>query len=198
MPFHSFVQDGEGWKTLEEKRVYSSPFMQVQEMKVQTPTRPQGAHWTVVHRKAACVVVPVLENGDFLLIRQERVPVRQALWEFPAGQIDVEEGDFDRSVARNGVREMQEETGYELAPGFEIIRMGHFFTSPGMTDEVCHLMLARGVTPSPKGTQHDKEEAITECRAVSPSKLKEMIGEGRICDANSLAAFARMVAMGLL
>ena len=27
-------------------------------------------------------------DGRLLLIRQERIPIRAAIWEFPAGQID--------------------------------------------------------------------------------------------------------------
>jgi ADP-ribose pyrophosphatase len=194
MPFHSFTLNDKGWEDLHEEVAYSSPYVQVREVKVKTATRPEGVNWTVVHRKAACVVVPVLANGDFVLIRQERVPVRGAMWEFPAGQIDVVGSDF----FENGLREMREETGYEAAPDAEITAMGRFFTSPGMTDEVCYLMRVKPVQPSPEGAQHDQEEAILERRIVSPATLRQMIAEGELCDANSLAAFGRMVAMGLL
>ena len=42
-------------------------------------------------------------------------------------------------------RELREETGYELAPGGELVSLGYFFTSPGFTDEHCYLFLARPV-----------------------------------------------------
>jgi ADP-ribose pyrophosphatase len=193
MPFHSFTKDEEGWENLEEREAYASPYIQVRELKVRTPTRPEGVEWTVVHRKAACVVVPVLANGDFIIIRQERVPLRGAMWEFPAGQIE-EAGD----LFANGIREMREETGYMPAPEAKITSLGLFFTSAGMTDEVSHLMHVKPVVPSPDGPQHDADEAILETRIVSPATLRKMIADGELYDANSLAAFARMVAMGLL
>ena len=47
-----------------------------------------------------------------------------------------------REVAR---RELREETGYELEPGAELVSLGHYFTSPGFTDEHCYFFLARPV-----------------------------------------------------
>ena len=95
------------------------------------------------------------------------------------------------------MRELREESGYELAPDGELIALGHFFPSAGFTDEHSHLLLARGVVPSPHGHAHDSAEAITECRAFTREEFRAMIASGEIRDANTLAAFARLVAMGL-
>ena len=55
---------------------------------VRTPTRPKPRSWTVVHRKAAVIVAPMTREEKIVLICQERVPIRAAIWEMPAGQID--------------------------------------------------------------------------------------------------------------
>jgi 8-oxo-dGTP pyrophosphatase MutT (NUDIX family) len=124
------------------------------------------------------------------------VPIRATIWEFPAGQIDdLEEPDRVRAT---GLREMREEAGYELAPGGEVIALGHFFPSAGFTDEHSHLLLARPVVPAADGAQPDAAESITECRAFSPEELRAAIASGEVRDANTLAAFARLVAMGLI
>jgi len=198
MPFHSLIVDSEGWETLEGREVFANPYVQVQLLKVRTPTRPGGVEWTVVHRKAACVIVPVLEDGRFLLIRQERVPVRQAMWEFPAGQIDEGDATSPETVARNGIRELREETGYEPSPQAAVKSLGFFFSSQGFTDEMCHLLRVEPVVPSADGCRHDGDEAITGCRAVTLEELRAMIAGNEIRDANTLAAFARMSALGLL
>jgi ADP-ribose pyrophosphatase len=136
------------------------------------------------------------DEGKLVLVRQERVPIRATIWEFPAGQIDDhEEPDAIRTT---GLRELREEAGYELAPGGAVESLGHFFPSSGFTDEHSHLLLARPVVPSPQGNELDAHEAITECRAFSAEELRTMIASGEVRDANTLAAFARMVAIGAL
>ncbi len=202
---HDFIRDGEGWRTLGEEVHFENRNLNVATHTVLTPTRPDPAHparWVVVHRKAAVVVAPMTAAGDFLLVRQERIPVRASLWEFPAGQVDEEKvgGDeLDRVLRDTALRELREETGYELpAAGGELVALGFFFTSQGFTDEHNHLFLARGVVPSPRGSEPDEHEAITGCRGFSPAELRRMIAEGEIRDGNTLSLFARLVARELV
>jgi ADP-ribose pyrophosphatase len=196
MTFHDFIKDGEGWRTVADETLFENPHISVHRPTVVSPTRPEPFRWLVAHRKGAVVIAPMTKEGDFLLVRQERVPIRATIWEFPAGQIDdTAESDAIRATA---IRELREETGFQLAPGGELLPLGHFFPSAGFTDEHSHLMLARTVVPSPLGHLHDAGEAITECRAFSKDRLRAMIASGEICDANTLSVFARLVAMGLI
>jgi ADP-ribose pyrophosphatase len=198
MRFHNFNHDAPGWQTLSDETAFANPFAELHLVKVSTPMRPEGANWTIVHRKGACVVAPITGEGKLLLIRQERIPVRAAIWEFPAGQIDeVGEAD-DEVIQQTALRELREESGFELAPGGELIPLGLFFSSPGIMDEHNYLFVARPVVPSPNGTEHEASEAIGECRAFTPDELREMIASGEIRDANTLSVFARMTARGML
>jgi len=76
--------------------------------------------------------------------------------------------------------------------------LGHFFSSPGFTDEHSYLVLAKPVVPSHRGQELDPNEVIIECRAFSPEQIRAMIASNEIRDANTLCSFARMTAMGLL
>lgn len=198
MSFHDFIRDEHGWRTVSDETHFANPYLEVHRVTVTSPTRGEPFQWTVAHRKGAVVVAPMTASGDFLLVRQERVPIRATIWEFPAGQIDESAGHEEAAIRATGLRELREESGYELAPGGEVISLGVFFPSAGFTDEHSHLVLARPVVPSALGHEHDESEAITECRAFSPTELRAMIAGGEIRDANTLAAFARMVAMGVL
>ena len=195
MAFHNFIRDEDGWRTQANETLFANPYLSVQRVTVTSPTRSTPFTWTVTHRTAAVVVVPVTAAGEFLLVRQERVSIRATIWEFPAGQID-DHAEPD-AIRTTGLRELREESGHELAPGGELISLGHFFPSAGFTDEHSHLLLARPVVPSPLGHDHDESEAITECRAFPPAEFRAMIARGEIRDANTLSAFARMVALGL-
>jgi ADP-ribose pyrophosphatase len=199
-PFQSFIREGPGWETISNDLQFANPYLQVFLTRVRTPARPDGVPWTVLHRKAGAVVAPMTPDGRLLLIRQERIPLRAALWEFPAGQIDDPAGreDADAAIRATACRELREETGYELPPGVELIAMGCFYSSPGFTDEHSYLFLARGVIPAAAGPSHDENESILECRPFTAAELRGMIAENEIRDANTLSAFARMSVLGLI
>jgi ADP-ribose pyrophosphatase len=196
MAFQQFIRDTDGWRTLSTEVQHANPHVEVHRVIVESPTRATPFPWTVCHRKAGVVIVPMTAAGEFVLVREERVPIRTTIWAFPAGQIDdSEEPDAIRAT---GLRELREEAGHLLAPGGEVVSLGHFFPSPGFTDEHSYLLLVRPVVPSPDGAQPDTNEGILGCRAFSHNALRAMIASGEIGDANTLAAFSRLTAMGLL
>ena len=192
--FHRFIQSGDGWSVVSSEQQFANPYVEVHRALVTSPTRPEPFQWTVVHRKGAVVVAPMTADGRFILVRQERVPIRATIWEFPAGQID-DTSDPD-AIRATGLRELEEEAGHTLAPGGEMLPLGHYFPSSGFTDEHSHLLLARPVVPAAGGAKPDAAESITDCRAFSLQEIRAMIASGEICDANTLVAVARMVALG--
>ena len=196
MSFHQFIKDEPGWRTHANETLFANSHLEIHRPTVTSPTRPEPFTWTVCHRKSAVVIAPITAEGKILLVRQERVPIRATIWELPAGQIDDhEEPD---SIRATGLRELREEAGYELAPGGEVQSLGHFFPSCGFTDEHSHLIVARPVVPHVHGVDLDAHEAITDCRAFSVEELRAMIANGEVRDANTLAAFARLVATRII
>jgi 8-oxo-dGTP pyrophosphatase MutT (NUDIX family) len=197
MPFHEFTPDRPGWETIEDKVAFANPHLEIHNVKVTSPTRSKPFAWTVCHRKAAVVVAPQTAEGGFVLVRQERVPLRATIWEFPAGQIDAATDHDAAAIRATGLRELREESGYAPAEGAEVIALGHFFPSCGFSDEHSHLLLVRPVSRA-GALQLDENESITEARVFAPGELRAMIASGEICDANTLAAFARLAAKGLV
>jgi ADP-ribose pyrophosphatase len=197
MPFHSFTPDRNGWQTISDDTLFANSHLEVHQVRLTSPTRPKPFQWTVCHRKAAVVVVPMTAEGGFVLVRQERVPIRATIWEFPAGQIDHATDHDADAIKATGLRELQEESGYEMLAGGEVIPLGHFFPSSGFTDEHSHLLLVKPVAPGPSGMHLDANEAIAEARVFSREELRAMIAAGEVRDANTLAAWARLTAKGL-
>jgi ADP-ribose pyrophosphatase len=165
---------------------------------VRIPGDERIRHWTTVRRKKAVVIAPITASGNFVLIRQARIPVRKLSWEFPAGQFDGPEEPSPESLQVTAIRELAEETGYALGDDGALIPLGYFYSSHGFTDETQHLFLARPVRPSPRGSVPDHTEVIAETREFSLEELRRMIAENIIQDANTLALFARLVARGLV
>jgi ADP-ribose pyrophosphatase len=196
--FHDLIKEPKGWGSIDHEVRFSNPYLTVSIDTVITPTRPDGVVWTIAHRKGAVVVAPITTDGRIVLVQQERIPIRANLWEFPAGQID-EAYDHDEAVIRGtALRELREESGYELGPDGELVAMGMFFSSPGFMDEHSYLFAARNVVPSPDGHSPDESESFTGCHAFTQAEFRAMIASGEIRDANTLSAFAKMVTLGIL
>lgn len=181
------------WPTLNSEILCDTPWLSVAREKIATPSRPAGVNWMVIRRPVAAVVAPRTPEGNYVLIRQERVPARREFWEFPAGQVDGEV--TPQSILATASRELGEEAA--LACRTPLIPLGRYFSSPGFTDECCHLFLADGVEQAPGLKCHDANEVIHDVRTFTPDELRRAVAEGEICDANTLACFARLQARGL-
>ncbi len=185
-----------GWREIGRETLAETPFLVVNRETVATPSRPEGLDWMVVRRKQAAVIAARTVAMDYLLVRQERVAARRAFWEFAAGQID--ESVVDAAAIRStAVRELGEETGYEIGNEGDLTELGIYYSSPGFTDEMCHLFLATGVVRREAGAELDENEGIVECRAFSREEVTAMIRSGEICDANTLCCCARLMVRGI-
>ncbi len=193
------VEDKDGWKKVSAEQTYADPYIQIERARYLTPGRSkEPVIWTVAHRKSAVAVAPVLEDGRFVLISQERLPVQRVLWEFPAGQIDERDGHESReTIVATVLRELREESGCELAPGGGVEPLGYFLPSQGFTTEHVYLFRASPVCvvsrPEPDGSEH-----ISDVRFVSAEELRRMIAENEITNALTLALYARMSAKGMI
>jgi 8-oxo-dGTP pyrophosphatase MutT (NUDIX family) len=190
------VQDGDGWKTVSSTHHFTNDHLEVVTEEVRTPARPEPRPWTIVRRKAAVIIAPMTREGGIVLIRQERIPIRAAIWEMPSGQIDDRNAD-ENEMQQVALRELREEACYELAKDGQLISLGPFFSSPGFTDEHGYLFLARPVERCAQG-ERDEAESIIDCRAFSPDEIRRMIAANEIRDANTLGIWARLVAGGHL
>jgi len=131
------------------------------------------------HYNGAAVVLPVLDDGSIVLIRNYRFAVDEHLYELPAGML--EEGEDPAECA---ARELIEETGYRAG---RMEKLGAFYTGPGTTDENMHAFLATELT----GGQQDLE-AYEEIRVevFGDAAIRQMVADGTIHDGKTIAALA--------
>jgi len=190
------MKDGD-WKTISSERHFANRNLEVVTDRVQTPARADARPWTIVHRKPAVVIAPMTRDGKIILIRQERIPIEQAIWEMPSGQIDDQDAEHDK-IKNTALREVREETGYELGQNGELISLGYFFSSPGFTDERGYFFLARPVQPCAGGPDREEGESILDCRGFNSEEIRGMIADNDIRDANTLGICAMLAARGLL
>jgi len=185
------------WEIISSERHFANAHLEVATERVRTPFRSEPRAWTIVHRKAAVIIAPMTREGKILLIRQERIPIREAIWEMPSGQIDNHNAD-QGEIKKVALRELCEESGYELVQDGELIPIGHYFSSPGFTDERGYFFLARPVQRCKEPPDRDETESILDCREFTVEQIRRMIAQNEIRDANTLGLWARVLAGGLL
>jgi ADP-ribose pyrophosphatase len=88
----------------------------------------------VIGHPGVAVVLPLLDDGRVVFVRQYRHAVRRTLLELPAGTLGPRESP--RACAR---RELEEETGWRAG---RLRPMARFYGAPGVLSEVMHLFAA--------------------------------------------------------
>ena len=129
----------------------------------------------VIRHPGAAAMVPLLDDGNVVLVKQYRHAVNNYLWEIPAGTLEPDEEPMACAE-----RELVEETGYE-ATNFD--KLTEILPAPGYTDEHIHIFLATGLTLAEQRLEDD--EVLT-VRPTPFDKAIEMIKTGEIQDAKTI------------
>jgi ADP-ribose pyrophosphatase len=125
-----------------------------------------------------CVgVVPFLDDGRVLLVRQYRYVQKDARWEIPTG--GVKEGE---SLEQAAQRELQEEVGYRAE---RLTWVSSYYTSKSVCDETAHLYIGEGLVPARR--RHDETEFIEVKPFPFPEAL-QMVIDCSIMDGMSVIA----------
>ncbi len=132
---------------------------------------------TLVH-KGAAAVVPVLDDGRILLVKQFRHAIDRVSLEIPAGGRNGTDEPFMEAAAR----ELEEETGYTAS---ELTHLISIVTAIAYCDEKIEVYVARGLKKT--GQNLDPDEYI-EVEAYEPEEIVGMIREKKIQDSKTIAA----------
>jgi 8-oxo-dGTP pyrophosphatase MutT (NUDIX family) len=145
----------------------------------------------VIHHPGAVVVVPLTAERKVVMVRQFRAAVGKELLELPAGKRDMD-GEATEMTAR---RELAEEVGRRAG---RLDLLAHFYNSPGFTDELSWLYLARDLDVVPFDPQGAEEQHMT-LEEVDLDAVPSMISAGVIVDAKSIVGLClTMQSLGVL
>ncbi|GAA3462254.1 NUDIX domain-containing protein [Saccharothrix longispora] len=144
----------------------------------------------VVEHLGAVAVVALDDDGGVTLVHQYRHPLGRRLWELPAGLLDAG-GESPREAA---ARELAEEVGLAATEWVTLVDVA---VSPGFTDEVVRVFLARGLSVVDRDVQGE-EEADLEARTFPLDEAVAMALAGEIVNGPAVAGLlaARAVVAG--
>ena len=172
-------EEGLAEQTLDDQLMYEGDYLKLHRATVQLPNGATSYREYLKH-PGAVMIMPLFENGDVLLERQYRYPMRKVFIEFPAGKKDAGEAPLETAK-----RELLEETGYRAE---RYTHVTDIHNALAYSDEVIHFYLAEGLIQA--GEQQLDDNEFVQLLRVPLSQLMMWIKNGWVSDVKTqLGAF---------
>jgi ADP-ribose pyrophosphatase len=165
-------------RTLSSREIYRNPWLRLREDQIERSNGVRGIYGVI--DKDDCVVILPIEDGTIYLIEQFRYTIQQRALELPQG--GWETPDIDPEELARG--ELREETGLIAA---SMTYLGFMWIAYGFARQKQHVYLASGLTHA--GTDPDPEEHDLTLHTFSIAEFEQMLIDGTIQDACTLAAW---------
>jgi ADP-ribose pyrophosphatase len=130
-----------------------------------------------VEHPGSVAILPLLEDGRVCLIRSRRLTVNKTLIEVPAGTCEPNESPLETAH-----RELAEETGYRAS---QMEQLASFYPSPGITNEVMWIFVARGLREGEHAREPNEE---IDNLVVRWEEAIKMVETGEIEDGKTIVA----------
>ena len=143
---------------------------------------PDGSeeNFDFIKHKGAAAVIPVLDDGRIIMVKQYRNAIDAYTLEIPAGGLDG--ADEPTKVAAH--RELEEETGY-YAKMEDVEFLLSLYTTVAFCNEKIDIYVARNLV---KTEQHLDDDEFIDVGIYSIDELTDLVLTGKIVDAKTIAA----------
>jgi ADP-ribose pyrophosphatase len=165
------------WKKISEISALKNPWWTYKRDECELPSGRHG-EYHYVHTNGSSMIIPVMDDGKILMVKQYRYLAAKESIEFPCGS--VKDGSTYDETA---IHELVEETGYTSSKLFFVRGFNPY---NGVTDEMCHAYLARSLQHV-GGKPDETEEFVLVPSTVT--EVNENIRNGIIWDGMSIAAW---------
>ncbi len=164
-------------KLLKSEKVYDGKVFNLIVDEIEYPSGNRAIREVAEHPGGA-VVVALSRRREILLVRQYRYPMKQYLYELPAGRLSSGEDPKDCAA-----RELEEETGFRARSLQHLVSI---YTSPGFCSERLHIFLAEGLENTEKGQRLEEGELHLTFEWVAFVDAIAMIRRGDIVDGKTI------------
>lgn len=132
---------------IDDEVIFEGRIVHLHLKRVRLPNGEESKREIIQHH-GAVAMVPLLPDGQVILVRQYRTAAKRILLEIPAGTLEPNE-----SPEKAAIRELREEIGYHPQ---SIKHLGGIFAAPGYTTEYIHIYLATDLNHDPLQTDSDE------------------------------------------
>lgn len=171
----------EAAKVLDTRVAYDGRIFQAIVERVRLPGREEPSTVEIVRHAPSVVIAAMPTPGTVMLVRQYRHPIRETIWELPAGSVDP--GETPEAAAR---RECHEELGVVAG---QVEAIGRMLPLPGYCTEEMHLFRVTATRPpgddDPAAHQDDDEDI--EVGVFELDRVRQMVRSGEIRDLKTAA-----------
>ncbi len=183
------TQQEQPWKILSTERILDASHLQVRRERLELPDGTIIPDYYIIENRGWVGIVPITEDGRFIINKQYKHGIGYKVLEFPAGGIDEEEDPLQTAH-----RELMEETGYStdrmefLAP---------MLANPSGALTRIWWYVAYNVRKT--GTQKIDATEVIENFLVTPAELMRLIHSGDFAVQGQIAAaYMVLERLGLL
>ena len=162
------------FKRLNRKLSYTGKILKVYTDHVEV--NGKESDWDFVHHNGGAAVIPVMDDGRIIMVRQWRNALDRYTLEIPAGALD--QGESGHACVS---RELEEETGYRSEHIEWLVSTNSW---AAFTNELVEIFVARDLMESKQ--RFDEEESI-ELEFYTIDELLTLIYRGDITDSKTVA-----------
>ena len=173
-------------KLLDSEVIYKGSIFSLRKDKIEIDNNLEVIR-DVIEHPGAVVILPVLANGNLIVIKQYRHSIGRHILEFPAGALEAGE-DPDSCASR----ELMEEIG--KYPN-SLKSIGTLYPTPGFCDEIQYCYVAKDLID--RKLEGDIDEQI-EVLTMTPSELELSMKNNEFCDAKSIAIYYKAKILGMV
>lgn len=166
-------------KTITENIIYKGRILTFSCDKIELPNGKEATR-EIVRHPGGVGILPLTDDGEVLLVNQFRYPYKSAILEIPAGKLSPGEDPLEC-----GKRELREETG---ATAQEYTNLGRLLPSPGYTDEIIYIYLAKGLSI---GEMQLDDDEFLDVVSMPLKKAYEMVMSGELTDSKTQIAILK-------
>ena len=163
------------------KLIHNGAIVDIYQDRMQLPDGSEE-NFDFIKHKGAAAVIPVMDDGRILMVRQYRNAIDQYTLEIPAGGLNG--ADEPTRIAAH--RELEEETGYR-ADIEDVTFLLTLYTTVAFCNEKIDIYVAKNLT---KTEQHLDADEFIDVRAYTIDELSQMILDGEIVDSKTIAALS--------
>lgn len=157
--------------------VFSGQYLKIWRDEVELSNGHKSYREYIKHPGAA-MAIPLLDNGNILMIKQYRHSVGKIFLEFPAGKNDANENS-----EQTATRELQEEIGYRSE---KITYLTRIHPVIGYANEHIDLFLAENLKKTDENRDHDEMLDVVE---ITIDELEQAVWQGLVTDVKTQIGF---------